>query len=76
MNSNTQKIRRAAALAAVVTSALMSTAVCAQTIQPAKIAFLMPDQSSTRYEEHDSPGFKAEMKKLCAACEVLYQNAD
>ena len=76
MNSNTQKIRRAAALAAVVTSALIGTAVSAQTIQPAKIAFLMPDQSSTRYEEHDSPGFKAEMKKLCAACEVLYQNAD
>jgi D-xylose transport system substrate-binding protein len=48
----------------------------AQNIAPAKIAFLMPDQASTRYEEHDRPGFVAEMKKLCAACEVLYQNAD
>jgi D-xylose transport system substrate-binding protein len=36
----------------------------------------MPDQASTRYEEHDFPGFKAEMAKLCAGCKVLYQNAD
>ena len=40
------------------------------------VAFLMPDQGSTRYEEHDYPGFKAEMAKLCAACEVVYQNAN
>lgn len=40
------------------------------------VAFLMPDQASTRYEEHDFPGFKAEMAKLCAACEVIYQNAN
>ena len=42
----------------------------------ATVAFLMPDQSSTRYEEHDHPGFVAEMKKLCPSCKVLYQNAD
>jgi D-xylose transport system substrate-binding protein len=36
----------------------------------------MPDQASTRYEEHDYPGFAAEMKKLCPSCTVLYQNAD
>ena len=40
------------------------------------VAFLMPDQSSTRYEEHDHPGFVAEMRKLCPTCRVLYQNAD
>jgi len=40
------------------------------------VAFLMPDQSSTRYQEHDHPGFVAEMKKLCPTCRVLYQNAD
>lgn len=39
------------------------------------VAFLMPDQASTRYEQHDFPGFKAEMAKLCADCKVLYQNA-
>ena len=42
----------------------------------AKVAFLMPDQGSTRYEEHDRPGFEAQMKKLCPDCTVLYNNAD
>ena len=41
-----------------------------------KVAFLMPDEASTRYEEHDRPGFVAEMSKLCPTCTVLYQNAD
>src|SRR5690606_22104173 len=40
------------------------------------VAFLMPDQGSTRYEEHDYPGFKAEMAKLCPDCKVIYQNAN
>jgi D-xylose transport system substrate-binding protein len=40
------------------------------------VAFLMPDQASTRYEKHDFPGFKAEMEKLCASCTVIYQNAN
>ena len=33
--------------------------------QSGTVAFLMPDQASTRYEQHDFPGFKAEMEKLC-----------
>lgn len=45
-------------------------------IENATVAFLMPDQASTRYEEHDHPGFVAEMQKLCPTCKVLYQNAD
>ncbi len=44
--------------------------------EAATVAFLMPDQASTRYEEHDYPGFKAEMEKLCASCTVIYQNAN
>ncbi|KMZ12308.1 L-arabinose-binding periplasmic protein precursor AraF [Candidatus Burkholderia humilis] len=40
------------------------------------VVFLMPDQASTRYEQHDFPGFKAEMSKLCPECKVLYQNAN
>jgi len=42
----------------------------------AKIAFLMPDIASTRYELYDSPLFKAKMKQLCPDCEVIYQNAN
>ena len=41
-----------------------------------KVAFLMPDEGSTRYDLHDHPGFVAEMKKLCPTCTVLYQDAD
>ncbi len=48
----------------------------AATVANAKLAFLMPDESSTRYEEHDKPGFVAEVTALCPSCTVLYQNAD
>ena len=48
----------------------------AQAATTGTVAFLMPDQASTRYEQHDFPGFKAEMAKLCAGCKVLYQNAN
>lgn len=44
--------------------------------EAATVAFLMPDQASTRYEEHDFPGFKAAMEELCADCTVIYQNAN
>ena len=54
------------------TSAIAATS----TVTNAKIAFLMPDEGSTRYEEHDRPGFIMEVKKLCPGCTVLYQNAD
>ncbi|MEI4472267.1 sugar ABC transporter substrate-binding protein [Frigidibacter sp. MR17.24] len=42
----------------------------------ATVAFLMPDQASTRYEQHDFPGFKAAMETLCPDCTVIYQNAN
>lgn len=62
-------------LAAIGALSLMTSSVAlAQTSGP--VAFLMPDQGSTRYEEHDYPGFKAEMAKLCPKCTVIYQNAN
>lgn len=42
----------------------------------AKIAFLMPDTASTRYELADKPLFEKRLKEICAGCTVLYQNAD
>lgn len=60
--------------AAVVAAALLQTP--AAMAASGTVAFLMPDQASTRYEEHDFPGFKAEMAKLCPDCTVIYQNAD
>jgi D-xylose transport system substrate-binding protein len=41
-----------------------------------KVAFLMPDQASTRYEKQDHPLFEQRLKQLCSSCEVIYQNAD
>lgn len=45
-------------------------------LENAKVAFLMPDLASTRYELQDKPLFEARMKQLCPSCEVIYQNAD
>ena len=60
---------------AVAVSLLGSPAAFAQA-EGATVAFLMPDQASTRYEEHDHPGFKAAMTELCPTCTVIYQNAN
>lgn len=73
MRQRPQYIVRPLALAAMLTSGNLAVA---QETPSGMVAFLMPDQASTRYEEHDRPGFVAEMKKLCAACQVRYQNAD
>lgn len=61
--------------ASALTLSLMS-ATAAMAATSGTVAFLMPDQASTRYEQHDFPGFKAEMTKLCPDCKVLYQNAN
>ena len=71
MNSFPNKMIGASAL---TLSMLGSTAAFAA--PSGTVAFLMPDQASTRYEQHDFPGFKAEMNKLCPDCKVLYQNAN
>lgn len=44
--------------------------------QNAKIAFLMPDTASTRYELYDAPLFEKRLKEICSGCSMLYQNAD
>jgi len=40
-----------------------------------KIALLLPETKTTRYEQHDRPGFTKKVKELCPDCEVLYANA-
>jgi D-xylose transport system substrate-binding protein len=72
--SKTAKFPKGPLAAAALASTLIGGAAFAQ--EAATVAFLMPDQGSTRYEEHDFPGFQAEMKKLCPDCTVIYQNAD
>ena len=68
MSAKIMKLAAASAAATFFTTAAAHAA--------ATVAFLMPDQASTRYEQHDYPGFKAEMAKLCGDCKVIYQNAN
>ena len=79
-NSVKKRPVRAAAAVAAALVALTSAAACSSkgsgsNAENAKIAFLMPDIASTRYELYDAPLFKAKIKQLCAGCTVLYQNA-
>jgi D-xylose transport system substrate-binding protein len=41
-----------------------------------KIAFLLPETQTTRYESDDRPNFEAAVADQCPDCEVLYYNAD
>jgi len=41
-----------------------------------KIALLLPETKTARYETQDKPLFEAKVKELCADCQVLYSNAD
>lgn len=40
------------------------------------VAFLMPDEASTRYVTYDIPNFKSEMKTLCPNCKVIAEDAN
>ncbi len=41
-----------------------------------KIALLLPESKTTRYESADKPIFEAKVADLCPDCEVVYFNAD
>jgi D-xylose transport system substrate-binding protein len=42
----------------------------------AKIALLLPENKTARYEHQDKPFFVAGVKKLCPQCSVIYNNAN
>jgi D-xylose transport system substrate-binding protein len=41
-----------------------------------KIAFLLPESKTARYETQDRPLFEKKVKELCSGCEIVYSNAD
>jgi len=41
-----------------------------------KIAFLLPETQTARYESQDRPLFEGKVEELCPDCEILYYNAD
>jgi D-xylose transport system substrate-binding protein len=41
-----------------------------------KVALLLPESKTTRYESHDHPEFESALKTACPNCELIYSNAD
>jgi D-xylose transport system substrate-binding protein len=41
-----------------------------------KIALLLPETKTTRYETADRPDFEQKMQELCPDCEIIYSNAN
>jgi D-xylose transport system substrate-binding protein len=41
-----------------------------------KIALLLPETKTTRYESADKPYFEQKVQSLCPDCQIIYSNAD
>lgn len=41
-----------------------------------KIALLLPESKTSRYEAHDRPEFEENVEELCPECEIIYSNAN
>jgi D-xylose transport system substrate-binding protein len=41
-----------------------------------KIALLLPESKTTRYEAHDHPEFEDAVNAACSDCEIIYSNAN
>jgi D-xylose transport system substrate-binding protein len=41
-----------------------------------KIALLLPESKTSRYESHDRPEFEEKVEEICEECEILYFNAN
>jgi D-xylose transport system substrate-binding protein len=63
-----------AATAAQTTAATEAPATQAPT--GGKIALLLPETKTTRYETADKPDFEAKMQELCPDCQIIYSNAN
>jgi D-xylose transport system substrate-binding protein len=41
-----------------------------------RVAFLLPESKTTRYESFDHPYFEQRLTDICPGCELIYSNAD
>jgi D-xylose transport system substrate-binding protein len=41
-----------------------------------KIALLLPESKTARYESQDRPNFERKLKEICPQCQEIYSNAD
>src|SRR3982751_110777 len=70
---HTRKSKIAATALAAVVSVM---GVAASGAKGGKIAFLLPESKTARYETQDRPRFEAKVKALCSSCQIVYSNAD
>ncbi|HCT78275.1 MAG TPA: ABC transporter substrate-binding protein [Micromonosporaceae bacterium] len=73
MSIRYQRLAAVAAFALALGMTVGATGASAQ--QGEKIALLLPESQTTRYEQHDRPLFEAKVKALCPTCEIIYSNA-
>lgn len=52
------------------------TSPSTQIVPGKKIAFLLPDSRTPRFDAQDRPMFQAKVQSLCLDCSVLYRNAN
>jgi D-xylose transport system substrate-binding protein len=80
-------IRRVARVAVALAAVALLASACQTTDQGGggggggggeakKIALLLPETKTTRYEAKDRPFFVAKVRQLCPDCEIIYSNAD
>src|SRR6478735_7510610 len=41
-----------------------------------KIALLLPESKTSRYEAHDRPEFEEKVEEICEECEIVFSNAN
>jgi D-xylose transport system substrate-binding protein len=58
------------------TSSGASSSTAAAGGKGGKIAFLLPESKTARYETQDRPLFEKKVKELCSGCQIVYSNAD
>src|SRR3954467_7201998 len=65
-----------AALAALVVAGCGGSASAGGGGAGPKIALMLPENQTPRYEAHDRPDFEKKVKQLCPNCKVVYENAN
>jgi D-xylose transport system substrate-binding protein len=63
------------ALVALLASALLAVGCGGGGNGGPKIAYLLPENETPRYEAHDRPEFEENVEDECEDCEILYSNA-
>ncbi|MBK7862455.1 MAG: substrate-binding domain-containing protein [Archangiaceae bacterium] len=68
-------MRRSMGHRALAVVLMMWASGCTKSEKKLKVALLLPEAKTARYESQDRPHFEAKLKALCAECEVIYGNA-